>query len=105
MAEYKQPAEGDVIYVPSALYVYRGQDDFAGGKATINKIEYSKHLPSDHFNYIMVGIKERPGTMYNYKNLMEQQEELKKAYGEQIAHPDPDNDPEFNQPEADWKQH
>jgi hypothetical protein len=101
--EEKQPKIDQKIYVPSSLYVYRGADDFAGGIATINKIETSKHLPKDHCNYTMVGIKERPGTMYNWKNLLEQQAELKKAYGKQKAHPDPDMDPEMNQPNADWR--
>lgn len=99
----KKPKEGDKIYVPTSLYVYRGEDDFEGGLATINKIEYSNHLPEDHYNYTMVGIKERPGTMYNWKYLMENQDEWKARYGEQVAHPDPDMRPEFNQPNADWK--
>ena len=99
----KEPKIGDKIYVPSAMYVYRGEDDFQGGKATINKVEKSKHLPKEHFNYLFVGIKERPGTMYNYKSLMEEQKELKKEYGDMRAHPDPDHSPEFNQPNADWR--
>ncbi len=99
----KKPKLGDTIYVPSAIHVYSGKDDFSGGKATINKIEYSKYLPKDHVNYTMVGIKEDPRTMYNYKLLLEEQEKLKKEYGDKIAHPDPDFRAEFNQPEADWK--
>lgn len=99
----KEPKIGDKIYVPSALYVYRGEDDFAGGIATIAKIEYSKHLPKDHFNYIMIGIEGRSNTMYNYKNLMSEQNELKKEYKDQVAHDDPDYREEFNcSPNADW---
>ena len=33
---------------------------------------------------------------------MEKQEELKEQYGNIIAHPDPDDREEFNQPGADW---
>lgn len=98
-----EPVIGQKIYVPSSLYVYRGQDDFAGGKATINKIERSKDLPPDHYNYLMVGIEGRPGTMYNWRPLLERQEELEKMYGDQIAHPDPDDRPEFNDYNADWR--
>jgi hypothetical protein len=98
-----QPVIGQKIYVPSSLYVYRGQDDFAGGIATINKIEKSDFLPPDHYNYLMVGIAERPGSMYNWRPLLERQEELKKMYGDQIAHPDPDDRPEFNDYNADWR--
>lgn len=99
----KDPQKGDTIYVPSSYYVYRGEDDFEGGLATIDKIEFNKNLPKDHCNYTMVGIVGRPSTMYNYKSLLEQQEELKKEYGEQVAHPNPDLRVEFNQPNADWR--
>lgn len=97
------PKIGDKIYVPSSFYVYRGEDDFTGGLATITKIEYSDHLPADHMNYIMVGIDSRPTTMYNYRVLMRDQVELEKEYKDSIAHPSPDMSPEFNQPDADWK--
>ena len=95
--------EGDKIYVPSALYVYRGSDDFHGGLATISKV-IKEDLPIDHFNYCFVRIKERPGTGYNLRVLLGQQESLKAEYGETIAHPDPDLREEFNpSPNADWK--
>jgi hypothetical protein len=99
-----QPFIGQKIYVHSSLYVYRGEDDFAGGIATINKIEKSNNLPEDHYNYLSVGIEGRPGTMYNWRPLLERQEELKKMYGNQIAHADPDDRPEFNDYNADWHQ-
>ena len=97
-----QPVIGQKIYVDSALYVYRGSDDFAGGIATINKIEHSETLPSDHYNYTMVGIEERRGVMYNWLPLYENQEKLKAEFGDRVAHPDPDDSPEFNDTEADW---
>lgn len=98
-----EPKIGQQIYVPSAMYVYRGADDFAGGLATIDKIEHSKHLPKDHVNYTMVTIKERPNTSYNWKSLLEKQEYLAKEYAGKIAHPDPDLRPDFNDDMADWK--
>jgi len=97
-----QPEIGNKIYVPSSYYVYHGEDDFEGGLAIINKVEYSDHLPKDHCNYTMVGIEGRPTTMYNYKVLLEEQAKLKKRFGNKLAHPDPDLRPEFNQPNADW---
>ncbi len=99
----EEPKIGQEIYVQSSFYVYRGIDDFAGGLATINKIEHSDHLPKDHVNYTMVGIIERPGSMYNWNNLVENQEKLAKEYAGQKAHPDPDDRAEFNCPDADWK--
>lgn len=98
-----EPKIGQKIYVESTIYVYRGADDFAGGIAIINKIERSKTLPKGHSNYIFVGIEERPGSMYNWTILCKEQDKLKGIYGDEIAHPDPDDRPEFNQPDADWK--
>lgn len=99
----KEPKVGDKIYVPSAYYVYRGENDFDGGLATITIVEPSKHLPKDHFNYWMIGIDSRPNTMYNWRNLMKEQDELKLEYEGKVAKPNPDLSPEFNNPNADWK--
>lgn len=98
-----KPKEGQKIYVGTSLYVYRGEDDFIGGVATIDKIEYSTHLPKGHYNYTMVGIKEQPGTMYNWNHLLEEQDKWKKEFGKKKAHPDPDLRSEFNDDNADWK--
>lgn len=86
----KQPKIGDSIYVPSSLYLSHGRDDFAGGKATIDKITPSKNVPEDNINYLFIGIKERPGHGYNWQILLRDQEKLKKQYKGKIAHPDPD---------------
>jgi len=98
-----QVVNGDKIYVPSSYHVYRGEDDFEGGLATINKVEHSNNLPKDHVNYTMVGIEENISTMYNYRCLAEEQDELKKIYVGKIAHSSPDLRAEFNQPNADWE--
>lgn len=99
----KIPKVGQKIYVPSSLYVYRGEDDFAGGIATISKVEVDKfgHGP-DNPNYCFVSIAEHPGHGYNWFLLEKEQEKLKEMYGDEIAHPDPDYRPEFNDSEADW---
>jgi hypothetical protein len=97
-----EPKNGDKIYVPTSCYVYRGEDDFEGGLATINRVELNKNLPKNHINYAMVGIEGRPSAMYNYRMLVEKQEELKKQYEGKVAHSNPDLRPEFNQPNADW---
>jgi len=99
----EKPEINQKIYVPSAMYVYHGADDFAGGLATINNVKVNNNLSVDHYNYIMVGIAERPNHYYNWKYMMENQSEWKKIYGDNIAHPDPDYDDEFNNDYADWK--
>lgn len=99
----KEPKIGDKIYVPSESFLYRGEDDFSGGLATINRIERSDFLPKTDPNYLMVGIEERRATMYNYKTLAKEQNRLKKEYRGRVAHSSPDLRPEFNQPDADWR--
>ena len=91
-----EPKVGQKIYVGTSLYLSHGMDDFMGGIATISKIEKSKCLPEDHCNYLMVGIKENSGALYNWKHLLEEQNKLKKEFGKEKAHPDPDDRPEFN---------
>ena len=98
------PKVGEKIYVPGAMYLYRGADDFAGGLATISKVEVDPYgFGPGHPNYCFVNIKERPSTGYNWRHLEEKQDEYKKIYGDAIAHPDPDLDPEFNDNNADWR--
>jgi hypothetical protein len=89
--ENDYPKVGDVIYVPSALYVFRGSDDFQGGKATVSRVE---------FNF--VNIVERPNHGYNWDLLRDEQEKLKERFGDNVAHPDPDDRPEFNDENEGW---
>ena len=90
---------GDKIYVPTALHVYRGIDDVRGGLATVTKVEMNisggELVP-------FVEVKEIPNTGYNWELLAQEQEELKQEFGQQVACPDPDFRPEFNDDEADW---
>lgn len=90
------PKIGEKIYVPTSLYLSHGLDDFAGGIATIEGIHTNDFLPPDDINYYMVSINERPNTHYNWKHLLEEQDELKKKYKNKIAHLIPDDRPEFN---------
>lgn len=92
----KLPKIGDKIYVPTSLYLSHGHDDFEGGIATVSGIHTNDGLPPDHTNYYMVSVKEHPGTKYNLKILLEEQDKLKERFKDQIAHPDPDDRPEFN---------
>ncbi|HOG38261.1 MAG TPA: hypothetical protein PLD95_02200 [bacterium] len=90
------PQPGDKIYVPTSLYLGHGMDDFVGGLATVSKVETCDDLPEDHYNHYMIEIEERPGTSYNLRYLLEYQNEWEEKYGDAIAHPDPDDRPEFN---------
>lgn len=94
--EGEEPKKGNKIYVPSALFISRGADDFAGGIATVKNVEYDERLGKGHMNYCFVSIEERPGSKYNWKDLATKQKELKKTYKKQKAHPDPDMHPDSN---------
>ncbi len=82
---------GDEMYVPSAFHISRGSDDVRGGLATIEAIKVSETLPEGHINSIFVDFKEVLSS-YNYLSLLERQKELKKQFGKERAHPDPDID-------------
>ena len=88
------PRIGDVIYVPTDLYLSHGVDDFRGGKARVVEVveEISEGLKTP-----FIRVDERPDTLYNWPYLSKQQEELRKEFGDQEAHPDPDYRPEFNE--------
>lgn len=87
----KLPKIGDVLYIPGSYHISRGEDDVDGGLATISHVEVSKHLSITHINAVMVKFKElSQASSYNYKMLLEKQEELKEEYGNRIAKPNPD---------------
>lgn len=90
--EKDYPEVGDKIYIQGAMYIDHGEDDFCGGIATISKVEINPDLPNDHFNKIMIRVKEVPGHSFNYKALLKKQSELKERHWNEIAHPDPDYD-------------
>lgn len=84
--------KGDKMYVYGSMSISNGSSDTQGGLATIKSIDIDKNLGIKHFNGVMVEFEELPGHRYNYKNLIEQQEELAKEYADSIACPDPDID-------------
>ena len=89
----KLPEIGNTLYIPGSYHISRGSDDIDGGLATISEVILSNHLPENHYNYIMVKFKElSQAHSYNYRYLLEKQEELKKDYEGQIAKPNPDID-------------
>ena len=88
MALYKVPKVqlpkvGQQIYVPTSLYIDRGEDDVQGGLATIERIE-------KNHGTTWIYVKEVPGRGYNLACLVEEQDDLKKEFGRKKAHPDPD---------------
>lgn len=74
------PPIGTDIYVQGALYIDHGEDDICGGRAEVKKVT------KDGF----VTTVELPNRSYNWASLKEQQETLRKEYGNRRAHPCPD---------------
>lgn len=81
----KLPKVGDIIYVGSHMYLSRGSDDVVGGKATVTKVDKQTYG-------VFITVAEHPGHSYNWKILEEDQDKLKKQFGNKKAYPDPDID-------------
>lgn len=86
------PSAGDLIYVPSSLYVTHGCDDFHGGLCRIIEVKVDGNP-----NKTYVIVEENPGVEHNYRYLLELQEELKAEYGDARGHLSPDNRPDFEE--------
>lgn len=80
------PKVGDKIYIRGAMFISHGEDDYCGGIATVSKVS------DDGF----VSVLEVPNWSFGWISLEKDQEKLKKQYGDQKAHPDPDYSPESN---------
>lgn len=81
------PKRWSDVYVPTALYIDRGEDDVQGGLAKIVRVEKSVSGGRPEW-FVMVA--EVPGVRYNYRHLLPQQERLKAEFGDRRARPDPD---------------
>jgi len=99
-----KPVVGLKIYIPSELHVYRGLDDVSGGLATISEVEVSDHLPVGHINSVFIRVEGVPNHSYNWDILEKKQVQLAKDYAGRIAHPDPDDRPQFNDDNEGWTQ-
>lgn len=84
------PEVGDTVYVPTSLHLSRGSDDFIGGLATVTWVGEGKSAGK---MVTFVEVAEKPGSRFNWAEYLEpNQETFRLRYGEQRAHPDPDED-------------
>lgn len=94
-ASAKVPNVGDKIYIPTMLYISHGADDFEGGLATVTRVKAQVNVGElVHFISTKEGGSHAETRWEEYLDKM--QSELKKEFGNQIAHPDPDYREEFN---------
>lgn len=81
---------GKDIYVPTQLHLSRGSDDVVGGLGKITDI--SEHISGGE-PCLFVEVEEHPNKGYNWTQcLSEEQDELKKRFGNNRAYPAPDID-------------
>jgi hypothetical protein len=71
---------GDKLYIESEGYIGHGEDDIAGGLATVSEVD------DWYICFEEVGKHSR----YNKVYILNNQEEWSKRYNSQIAHHDPD---------------
>ena len=83
----RDPVKGDKIYVPTQISIDHGEDDIEGGVAHVSKVKQGTGASK---NDVFVSLVEVPGHSFNWSWLKDQQKELKKRFGGQLAHPDPD---------------
>lgn len=75
---------GDKLYIESECYIGHGEDDIAGGLATISEIHEDCGMTMVCF--AEVGSYAR----YNLNYIIQHQKEWAEEYAGQTAHPDPD---------------
>ena len=85
-----KPKIGDIIYLDTDLYVSSGWNDRRGGKARISCVTKEN-------GKIWVQVEEFPESSYLWDYLEGMQERFKEEFGNQWAHRDPDDRPEFNE--------
>ena len=85
--------KGDVIYLESERFISHGCDDFCGGMAEVSEMQEEK-IKGEIVLYVRVV--QQPGALHNWHYLAGKQQELRRVYGTNWAHPDPDDRPEFN---------
>jgi hypothetical protein len=88
------PKVGDKIYVESHFYISRGSDDVTGGLATVTRVDRTY----EKYGNLFVEVAEHPGHSYNWIMLAEEQEKLKKEFGNKLAYPSPDIDTPWIEP-------
>lgn len=79
------PKPGDIIYVRSAFYIDRGEDDVVGGKATVREV---KSMNNHNIGWVYVW--EHPGHGYGWLCLRDEQAKLASEFGDNWAYPSPD---------------
>lgn len=87
------PKVGSDIYLPSALYMSHGRDDFRGGLCKVVAVSISISAGDPTY---FVEVEGRPGYTKNWALLRDQQDQLKADYGPNRGHADPDDDPSAN---------
>jgi hypothetical protein len=95
-AHLPAPPVGEDIYVPSQLYMSHGRDDFEGGLCRVAQVKGDLDGEYQSSGRAWIEVEERPGHWFNWDVLGPEQDKLRRQYGSQRGHPDPDDRWEFN---------
>jgi hypothetical protein len=79
---------GDILYVNSSCYIDHGEDDVAGGKATVKRVLKPGENP--YVYYPAVEFHGLPGRYYNLESILKDQSKLERTFKDKLAHEDPD---------------
>jgi hypothetical protein len=95
------PQVGDEVYLPTELHLTHGADDFVGGRCRVGRVvdgSGSGLLERVPFrDSVGVELEERPGWIYDWIHLVDQQEQLRAELGSLRGYPKPDLRPQFNE--------
>jgi hypothetical protein len=92
---YWRPEVGDIIYVPTSLYIDRGEDDVEGGLALVTLVREEGPHPNGG-RYLRLDVAQHPNKGYYWNSLFAKQADHMKRYKNQVAYPDPDTGVWFN---------
>lgn len=88
------PKIGNDIYVETILHLSHGRDDVFGGMAKVTLVE-TEIINNELIHFISVDA--IPGRFNWEQYLAPMQGALRKKFGQNRAHPDPDDRPQFNE--------
>jgi len=77
------PKVGQKIWVPSRMYLDRGEDDMVGGLGTIDSVRQDRHI-------VWVSVSEVPNHDFNLEVILDEQKELENEFGRRKPYPQPD---------------
>jgi len=90
----RKPEVGEEIYIPTALYLTHGVDDFLGGLCRIIRVKVG--ISAGKKTYF-IEVEEDPDNLHNWRYILENQERWRREYKDRGGRKNPDLRREFNE--------